>query len=89
MRIKNEELTLSGTDLQSDITSNEIYVAHAACMSIQVVTTGTPNGSFKIQGSNDNGASETNLQNATITNWADISNTSTNVTSADRDWETT
>ncbi len=82
MRIQNEALTLSGTDMRDDITSNPIWLGHIAYYSIQLVFTGTPNGSFKLQASNDIGSNEMNLANASITNWTDISGSATTVSAA-------
>lgn len=82
MRIKNEALELSDTDMTSNITSDPIWLGHIAHYSIQAVFTGTPNGSFKLQGSNDEGANSNNIENVSITNWSDISGSSTNVSAA-------
>lgn len=71
MRIKNEDLTVSSTDLTANITSNAIWLAHIVNYSIQVTVTGSPNGTFKLQGSNDYGAKDS--QNPNIANWADLS----------------
>lgn len=82
MRIQNESLTLDGTDMQSDIVSDPIWLAHIVNFSIQIVFTGTPNGSFKIQGSNDAGSATNNVSNADVTNWSDVGSTTVNVTAA-------
>lgn len=55
MRIANDPLTLSGTDMSIGITSDPIWLGHIANYSIQIVFTGTPVGSFKLQMSNDDG----------------------------------
>ena len=82
MRIKNDALTLSGTDLSSNVTSDPIWLGHIAHYSIQLIFTGTPMGAFKLQASNDEGAKTNNLENASITNWTDITGSSTNITAA-------
>jgi len=77
MRIQNEALTLDGTDMESTITSNAVWLAHIAHYSIQVVFTGSPNGTFKLQASNDVGAKDGGgLSSPTITNWTDIPSSS-------------
>lgn len=76
MRIKNEQLILSGTDMTSNITSDPIYLGHIANFAIQLVFTGTPNGTFKLQCSNDQGASANNIEYALISNWTDIDGSS-------------
>lgn len=73
MRIENKQLTLDGTDLTSTVLSNPIWLAHIANYSVQITCTGTPNGTFKLQGSNDFGAKDNQPANASITNWADLS----------------
>lgn len=82
MRVQNEALTLNGTDMQSNIVSDPVWLGHIVNFSIQLVYTGAPNGSFKLQGSNDEGAKSNNIENVNITNWSDISSTTVNVTSA-------
>ena len=72
MRIKNCPLVLDGTDMQSSIASNPIFVGHVSDFSMQLVFTGSPNGTFTLEGSNDEGAEETRLDQASITNWTTI-----------------
>lgn len=82
MRIKNYDLVLSDSDMQDAISSDPIYLGHIAHFSIQLVYTGTPNGAFKIQVSNDLGAVEDKIDLAQITNWTDLPNSSTAITAA-------
>lgn len=82
MRIKNEALELSGTDLESNQTSLPVWLGHIALFSVQVVITGSPNGTLKLQASNDNGANDIYLANASIINWTDIPNQSASISSA-------
>ncbi len=82
MRIQNEDLSLSGTDMTSNITSEAIWLGHIAYYSIQLVFTGTPNGSFKLQVSNDIGANDLSLASASITNWTDLAGSSTTVSAS-------
>ena len=69
MRIQNEKLELSSNDLTSPITSSPLWLAHIVNYSIQITTSGTPNGTFKLQVSNDEGSKSGS--NATVLNWAD------------------
>jgi len=82
MRNKNYPLTISNTSLLSNRTSDPIFLGHVNILSIQITTTGTPNGTFKIQGSNDMGADDTAIKSPSITNWADISGASQAITAA-------
>ena len=72
MRIKNGDLSLDGTDMESNIISEPIWLAHIAYYSIQVVFTGSPDGSFKLQASNDEGKNDVETGQPNITNWTDI-----------------
>jgi hypothetical protein len=77
MRIQNESLTLSGTDMTDNITSSPVWLAHIAYYSIQLVFTGTPNGTLKLQVSNDNGMIDSHdPSSASITNWTDLADSS-------------
>ena len=70
MRIKNGELGVSSNDLTSNITSDALWLAHIVNYSIQMTVDGTPNGTFKLQGSNDFGGKD--ADNPSIANWADL-----------------
>ncbi len=82
MRIQNEELSLSGTDMTSNITCDPIWLGHIAYYSIQLVFTGTPDGSFKLQVSNDIGSNDLSIASATVTNWTDLAGSSTVVSAS-------
>lgn len=83
MRINNKSLVLDGTDLTANIVSNPIYLAHVANYSIQIVFSGTTvSGVFKLQGSNDFGAKEDQIDAASITNWTDLAGSSETVTTS-------
>ena len=87
MRIQNKALTLSGTDMESDITSDPIWLGHIANYSIQVVFTGSPDGTLKLQASNDFGARDGSLDQVSIDHWTDIIGSSQNITaSGDHTW---
>jgi len=72
MRIKNDELVLSGTDMTAGITSNAIYLGHIINFAVQAVYTGSPDGTISLEASNDKGADDTRTPNPTITNWTSI-----------------
>jgi hypothetical protein len=82
MKIHNFALTLDGTDMTSAIVSTPIWLGHVLHYSIQAVYTGTPNGSFKLQASNDQGSETNDIVNAIITNWTDVSGSTINVSAA-------
>jgi hypothetical protein len=84
MRINNQELELDGTDMNSDIISNAIYLGHIANFSIQTVFTGAGiSGDFKLQASNDKGPNDVHSKDqAAITNWTDVGNTQVSIISA-------
>lgn len=52
---------VSNGDMSADITSSVIEIKEARSYCIQTVYSGTPTGTLKVQGSNDN------------TNWSDVS----------------
>lgn len=69
-------LVLSSTDLSnSTVTSDPIPAYMVSKLSIQIVFTGSPTGTFKLQGSTDRGY-------GTPSNWTDLSNMSSAVTAA-------
>ena len=72
MRIQNEELTLDGTDMSANITSEPIWLAHIVNASIQAVYTGSPSGDLIVEASNDFGAKTNDVSNANITNWTAV-----------------
>jgi hypothetical protein len=80
LNIKNFELEVDGTDMQADIVSDAVYVSRSFAFSAQLVFTGSPNGTLKVQASLDDGAGENDLSNPTITNWTDVDSQS--ITSA-------
>jgi len=81
MRINTEDLTLDGTDMTSNITSNAIWLGHIANAAIQLIFTGTPNGTFKLQASCD-APKKGNEGNTIPTNWTDVIDSSQSVTAA-------
>lgn len=82
MRIHNEDLELDGTDMESNITSDPLRLESVINYSIQVVFTGSANGSFKLQASNDDDEKLDGVSGPTITNWTDIDGSTKTVTAA-------
>ena len=86
MRIRTEDLTLDGTDMTSNIVSNQIWLGHIANYAIQLVFTGSPNGAFKLQASVDE-PDKKNPAETTVTNWTDIADSTQTITaSGDHMW---
>lgn len=87
MRVKNENmLNDSGAiDLSSSWDSNAIWLGHISCYAIQLVFSGTPDGTFKLQASNDQGNPPTagsGEQEHGVDNWTDITDSSQAVSMA-------
>ena len=77
MRISNENLLLEDGTLSMGASFNmrPIYLGHIAQYAIQLVFTGTPNGNFKLQCSNDAGhpnAQSKVEQSADVVHWTDV-----------------
>ena len=81
MRINSDVLTLDGTDMTSNITSNPIWLGHIANYAIQLVFSGSPDGEFKLQASCD-AYDPKNPAGSSITNWTDINGSTEVVTAA-------
>ena len=90
MRINNENLleidnVAQSTSLAASRNFKPIWLGHICNYSIQLVYTGVPDGSFKLQASNDlgnpNAQGEAN-QYAGVSNWSDISGSATGAISA-------
>ena len=71
MRVKTHSITFDSTDLSSDTSSNLIWLGHIVNYAIQLVFTGNPKGTFKLQASVDE-ISQVNPKLTDITNWTDI-----------------
>jgi hypothetical protein len=90
VRVANENLLIldnvavSG-DLSASRNYKPVWLGHIEHFSVQATYTGTPNGTFKLQGSNDignvNAQSEAN-QGASVTNWTDIADSDVVVVAA-------
>lgn len=85
MKIANDEILAAPASLGTDFSSNAIFLGHVDRYAIQLIFTGSPNGSFKLQASNDIGEAQKNTEagrGSTIVNWTDISGSTQNVNSA-------
>lgn len=76
MRINNKKL-IDNVSMGASINSAAQQLDHIYGFSIQLVFTGTPNGSFKMQCSNDD--VETGSQ---VVNWTDVANSAQAITAA-------
>jgi hypothetical protein len=86
MRVKNEDLLDGGTQaLAASVNLAPVWLGHICNYSIQLVYTGTPAGSFKLQASNDVGnidSASQAVQFSGLTNWTDIASTDSGAISA-------
>lgn len=85
MRINNISLQTSATSLGASANLSAIWLGHVCNYSIQLVFTGTPVGTFKLQCSNDagspNAGSAATLATG-VTNWTDVADSSQSITTA-------
>ena len=86
MRVKNESLLPNGAvDLTSSANLPAVWLGHIANYAIQLVFTGSPQGNFKLQASNDVGSIDSasaSTQVSGITNWTDIADSAVTVSAA-------
>lgn len=71
--------------MANTITSDPIWLGHIANYSLQLVFTGSPTGTFKLQISNDLGrptAGDDGDRDYGITNWTDMTNSSQTISAA-------
>ena len=83
MRVYNKtNIIPAATRMNTTINSTPMNLVSIYGFSIQVVWTGTPTGSFKLQASSD--VADSQLANAQMlpTNWSDVTNSSYAVTAA-------
>lgn len=85
MRIANEDL-INATPVDLSVSANlrPLWLGHICNYSIQLVFTGSPVGSFKLQASDDpgmaNGGQQPQALN--VTNWSDVSGSTVAVSAA-------
>lgn len=75
----------TATDMTASFNLPAIWLGHVCNFSVQVVFTGTPVGSFKLQASNDAGSPNASTQPLLATgvvNWTDIANSAQAVSAA-------
>lgn len=96
MRSDTIQLTMSASAMTSTntLTSTSTPLDQAVGCAIQVVWTGTPNGTFKLQASDDKPSRQTQTSSGgpdTITNWTDITDSSYTIagTAGDYMWNIT
>lgn len=82
MRTFNKQIA-TALALNTNRNSDYVPLKNIYLYSIMVIITGTPTGSIKLQASNDPETNDTvPLSDAPPVNWADIANTSVNVSAA-------
>ena len=85
MRIANQSLQTTATSLGASADLPAIWLGHICNLSVQLVWTGSPVGSFKLQASNDAGspnAGNDPLLAQNVTNWTDIDGSAVSVSVA-------
>lgn len=96
MRVSNNDnLVVDGVRSTEDMSTSfelaPLYIGHVTWYAIQLVFTGSPNGTFKLQASNDPGRITANLevdQYKDVNNWTDIINSDQVITeSGDHTWD--
>lgn len=90
MRIANDDLITSPEDMSLSFILPAIWLGHTQNYTIQLVFTGTPQGYFKLQTSEDEGrpAVGSPEQDSGVVTWSDIPASVQSVTEAgDHTWE--
>lgn len=85
MRISNESLIDAAVTLDGDFASRPIYLGHIAQYAIQLVFSGTPDGTFSLECSNDRGninAQSKAEQSEGVVNWTTIAGSASVITAA-------
>lgn len=85
MRIGNDSMQDSATSMGASFTLLPVYLGHIANYALQLVFTGAPAGTFKLQASNDPGYPTQPgriPQSDTVANWTDISNSSQEISAS-------
>lgn len=87
MRVKNEDLLDDSgpVSLGASVNLKAVWLGHIANYAIQLVFTGSPNGNFQLQASNDPGSIDSasaSQQVTNISNWTTISDSAFTVTTA-------
>lgn len=95
MRIHNNSLTFAAAEppvsMGASFTSDPVWLGHIVNFSIQLFFTGTPNGSFTLECSNDMGVSDKALNKFSsegVVNWTTVTDSTFAVTAAgDVTWD--
>lgn len=74
--------TTSGDLAEAALYSNPISLRHLSAFSVQLVATGSPTGSFKLQMSNDNPDHTGNKYPTSTMNWTDLDGSSISITTS-------
>lgn len=87
MRVKNENLLDDSgpVDLSASADLKATWLGHISDYAIQLVFTGSPQGNFKLQASNDQGSIDSatgSVQLASIVNWTDIADSAQTISAA-------
>lgn len=85
MRIFNDAVTFSSSSLSTSLDSQAIYLGHIVDYAIQIVFTGSPQGNFKLQVSNDFGSIDSatkQIQSTGVVNWTDVADSAFTVSAA-------
>lgn len=81
MRVSNDVIIDAG-DMSGDLTSSVISLDQVYGYSVQAVFTGSPNGTLKLQCSDDPGSAERAPLGSGVTNWTDITGATFSITGA-------
>ncbi len=85
MRIANEDM-IAATPVTIDANKQlrAVWLGHICNYSIQLVFTGTPNGAFSLQASDDAGTPDggTTPQASNVTHWTDVTGSSQSISAA-------
>lgn len=93
MRIANDTITVAAAEapisMAASYNSDPVWLAHIVNYAIQVVWTGTPDGTFTLQASNDKGLEDkTNggWSSSGVTNWTTITGSNAATAGAAGNW---
>ncbi len=84
MRIANDEILDSSEDLSLNFETLGIWLGYVQNYAIQLIFDGSPNGTFTLEASNDQGQpnSGTEILRADITNWTHVTDSDQSVNSS-------
>lgn len=85
MRIANESMIPSGpVDMATSFQLRAVWLGHICNFAIQLVFTGSPVGTYKLQCSNDPGMPDGGMtpQASNVTNWTDIADSDQDISAS-------